>query len=126
MLYRIKKREKIELQYLIVLQHWNITHTSMITVKCKKSSQMMMFRKFTSTGISIVYRKTDDLELPGFFSIVCKSMISNVSLLITWPIWPTFSISRRGPFQTCLYKLSKWYWGSLFNSMEIILLNRIS
>ena len=55
----------------------------MITVKCKKSSQMMMFRKFTSTGISILYKKAGDLELPGFFSIVRKSMISNVSLLIT-------------------------------------------
>ena len=36
MFYRIKRDgEKIVLQYLMVLQHRNITHTSMITVKCK-------------------------------------------------------------------------------------------
>ena len=45
--YRERRKEKIVLQYLIVLQHSNLTHTLMITVKCKKPSQMM---KFTNTG----------------------------------------------------------------------------
>ena len=34
---------KTVLQYLMILQHRNITHTSMITAKCKKPSQMVMF-----------------------------------------------------------------------------------
>ena len=59
----------------MVLQHRNITHTSMITVKGKKSSQMM-FKNLTNTYI--VYRKTDGLEVSGF--IIIKSMLSNVSL----------------------------------------------
>ena len=37
------RREEIVLQYLVVLQHQNITHT-WITVKCKKPSQMIFLK----------------------------------------------------------------------------------
>ena len=36
-----ERRGKIVLQYLMVLEYRNMTHTLMITIKCKKFSQMM-------------------------------------------------------------------------------------
>ena len=37
------EKKKNELQYLMVLQHWTVTHASMITLKYIRLSQMMMF-----------------------------------------------------------------------------------
>ena len=42
MVYRLERRERIVLQYLMVLNHRNITPASLITIKRKKPSKIML------------------------------------------------------------------------------------
>ena len=64
------------------------TETSMITVKYKKiriTHKKNCFEKFTNTGISLVHRKTDGMEIFLFWSIILKSVLNNASLLVLLP-----------------------------------------
>ena len=62
----------IVLQYSTEWQHRNITQTSMITVKYKSTSQMICFKKFTNTDMSIVHSKSDRLEVFCFVLLFLK------------------------------------------------------
>ena len=50
------------------------TETAMITVKCKKKKYKLhtkksCFEKFTNTGISLVHRKTDGIDILLFLKV---------------------------------------------------------
>ena len=58
-------------------------------IKYKRPSQIMMFKKFTNTGIFYIHslQKNGWSESLFFCSIICKCMLNNVFLFITWPNW---------------------------------------
>ena len=105
------------LQHLMVLQHQNVTHTSMITVKCKKLSPIMMFLCWLWHIHSL--QKNRLLGSLLFCSIILKSMLRNVLLLMTWPTWVHrhFQVAAEDLFKPTYINLSRWYWEYLFNAM---------
>ena len=69
MFYRIGRRGKIVLQYLMVLQHRNITHFPMITVKYETPSQMLDNYNTMVHHRNISYRKMDGMEASCFVGL---------------------------------------------------------